>query len=60
MDRLYELMLNPNHEMPSGGVLFALFALCIIVPYITRFLQNRRDQNRKGPPASSGKKKKKK
>lgn len=47
MDSFMQLLLNPNHEMPSGWVLLALAVLAIAVPALMRYLQGWREENRR-------------
>lgn len=42
MDKVIQVLFNTNHEMPGFYVMLALFALCLIVPAIARYVQQRR------------------
>lgn len=46
MDNFYNLLFNPNHEMPSGWVLVVLILLCVVIPSIMRYIQAKREEQR--------------
>lgn len=57
MDKLIQVLFNPNHEMPNGYVLVVLVALCLIVPAVARYIQQKRalkEEERSAPSPESG------
>lgn len=54
MDRIIELLFNPNHELPSGSVLVVLVIIALAAPMLMNYIRDRRENRRMEDSHTSG------
>lgn len=46
-DQLYNILFNPNHEMPSITIIIVILALVLITNAVGRYMLDRKDEKRR-------------